>query len=212
LEKKRVLIVFYSFTQQTRLLVKKFVVGLEEEGILVVLQRLEPVTPYEFPFKSNVSLAAAMFGTFFRKRMTIYPVNPECFREWDCIVLAGPTWSYHPSGPVLTFLDNYGLSLCKGQKVIPFISCRSYWRIHYWSLKSQLKKLSAQVEEPIVFAHPTKEPWRMIGLILQLRGKMMRREKSWFRKHYPGYGHDRAQGIEAIEKGRLLGKKLLKND
>jgi len=183
--------------------------GLEGEGITVALHRLEPVTPYEFPFKSNVNLAVAMIGTFFRKRMAIYPVNPDYFGKWDCIVLAGPTWSYHPSGPVLSFLDRYGQSLCCGQKVIPFISCRSYWRIHYWSIKSILKRYGAHVEAPIVFTHPTAEPWRFIGLVLQLRGKMMRKDKSWFRKHYPGYGHNKAQGIEAMEKGRMLGKKLM---
>jgi hypothetical protein len=213
LGKKRVLIVFYSFTQQTRLLVKKFREGLEGEGVTVALHRLEPVNPYEFPFKKNITLATAMINTFFKRRMAIYPVNPECFREWDCIVLAGPTWSYHPSGPVLSFLDTYGESLCSGQKVIPLISCRSYWRIHFWSIRSCLKRFGAHVDKPIVFTHPIKEPWRLIGLVLQLRGKMMRRENSWFRKHYPGYGHNKAQGIEAMEKGRAMGRKLvLKND
>ena len=87
MKRKRVLIVFYSFTQQTRILLKKFAEGLEGEGIEVALERLEPVDPYAFPFKTNFRLAVAMVRTFFRQRTTIQPVSDICFQDWDCIVL-----------------------------------------------------------------------------------------------------------------------------
>lgn len=208
MKKNRVLIVYYSFTQQTRLLLKKFVAGLESEGAEVVLERLEPIEPYEFPFKTNYRLARAMVRTFFRHRTTIKPVTDTCFEQWDCVVLAGPTWSYHPSGPILDFIDRHGHEVCKGRRVIPFISCRSYWRIHYWSIKKQLKSMGADVVAPIVFLHPIKEPWRFIGLVLQLRGKMVSKGESWFRKYYPGYGHSREQGDEAMEEGIRVAREL----
>lgn len=212
MKKKRVLIVFYSFTQQTRVLLKRFVEGLELEGSEVGLERLEPIEPYDFPFKTNFSLALAMVRTFFRFRTKIHPVSARVFEDWDCIVLAGPTWSYHPSGPMLYFLDRYGRQVCAGKKVIPFISCRSYWRIHYWTIKNRLEKFRAAPLQPIVFLHPIKEPWRFIGLVLQLRGKMIRKEKSWFRKHYPGYGHSKKQGEEAMAEGRRVALSLQEND
>ena len=209
MQKKRVLIVYYSFTQQTRILLKKFVEGLEAEGVEVALERLNPVEPYDFPFKTNFRLAIAMVSTFFRKRMHIHPVSEMCFQDWDCVVLAGPTWSYYPSGPMLDFLDRYGRSVCTGRMVIPFISCRSYWRIHYWTIKHHLQRDGAKPARPIVFVHPIKEPWRFIGLVLQLRGKMVRKEKSWFRKHYPGYGHSKDQGDEAKTAGRQVALELI---
>jgi hypothetical protein len=209
LKQKRVLIVFYSFTQQTRILLKKFAEGLEDEGIQVTFERLEPVDPYPFPFKTNFRLATAMVKTFFRQRNTVHPVSSTCFEDWDCIVLAGPTWSYHPSGPILDFLDRYGHRVCKGKKVVPFISCRSYWRIHYWSVKRRLKRINARPAAPIVFLHPIREPWRFIGLVLQLRGKMIRKENSWFRKHYPGYGHSKEQGEMAKLEGQRIAERLL---
>ncbi len=209
MNRKRVLVIFYSFTQQTRLLLKKFVEGLEGDGIEVALERLEPLEPYPFPFKSNFSLALAMVMTFFRRRNEIRPVSDKCFEEWDCIVLAGPTWSYHPSGPMLDFLDRYGRKVCSGKEVVPFISCRSYWRLHYWTIKRRLQRYGAEPAEPLVFVHPIREPWRIIGLILQLRGKMVRKDKSWFRKHYPGYGHSREQGEAALQAGRKVARHLL---
>lgn len=207
--KKRVLIVYYSYTQQTKTLLKKFIQGLETAGIEVNQERLEPITPYEFPFRTNLRLAVAMVLTFFQKRMTIKPVADSCFQSWDCIILAGPTWSYHPSGPVLDFLDRYGSDVCGSKIVIPFISCRSYWRLHYWTLKRHLGIYGSKVQKPIVFLHPQKEPWRFVGLILQLRGKIMRRENSWFRQRYPGYGHSKEQGADAIDEGKKLAEKLL---
>jgi hypothetical protein len=190
---------------------KKFISGLESCGIKVHQERLEPVSPYEFPFKTNMRLAIAMFMTFFKKRMTIKPLTVDCFRSWDYIILAGPTWSYQPSGPILDFLDRYGSDVCGGKIVIPFISCRSYWRVNYWTLRRLLGGYGCKVEPPVVFMHPHKEPWRFFGLILQLRGKIRRRENSWFRKYYPAYGHSKEQGNEALEEGKRLAEKILNN-
>ncbi len=210
--KKRVLVVYYSYTQQTKMQVRKFISGLECAGIEVSQERLEPVRPYAFPFKTNLRLLIAMMLAFFQKRMTIRPVSSDCFHSWDCIVLAGPTWSYYPSGPVLDFLDCYGKAVCGGSVVIPFISCRSYWRLHYWTLKRRLGRFGCDVQKPVIFMHPQKEPWRFFGLILQLRGKIPRRENSWFRQRYPGYGHSKEQGEYAREEGKKTAEKLLASD
>ena len=205
---KRVLIVFYSFTQQTKLLLKQFKAGLESEGVEVVMERLIAIRPYPFPFRSDFALFKAMVRTFFMARMETEPLSAKCYEEYDYIVLAGPTWSYHISGPVLDFFDRYGKKICAGRSVVPFISCRSYWRIHLRELKKRLATCGARVESSIVFTHPTREPFRFIGLVLQLRGKMVRREGSWFRKYYPGYGHDERQGILARQQGVSLAKKI----
>jgi hypothetical protein len=204
--KKRVLVVYYSFTQQTRILLRRFCAGLEEQGIDVYCERLEPVNPYEFPFQTDMRLASVMFRTFFRGRKEVHPVSDKCFETWDYVVLAGPTWSYFPSGPILDFLDKYREEILSGKKVIPFISCRSYWRLHHRSLVKIFKKVGAEPLPPVVFVHPTREPYRVLGLLLKLRGKMIRSD--WFRKNYESYGHNKAQAEEAFEKGIQLGKNI----
>lgn len=204
--KKRLLIIYYSFTQQTRLLVKNFAAGLEQQGIEVTLERLKPIAPYEFPFRTDLRLARAMTLTFFRKRDRIEEIESRCYDKWDLIVLAGPTWSYHPSGPVLDFMDRFAALVCSGKTVLILISARSYWRIHYWSLKRMLKKVGASVAGPIVYQHPIREPYRFMGLLLQLRGRMIR--KPWFREHYPGYGNSKAQQQDCFNRGVSLGREL----
>jgi hypothetical protein len=205
---KRALILYYSHTHQTRLLVKSFSQGLSRKGVEPTIQPLEPVKPYEMPFRNNWHLLHAMVETFFCRRMKIQPLPPHCFQGYDAIILAGPTWSYQPSGPMLSFLDLYGAELCAEKEITLIISCRSYWRIHWWQMKRKLAKIGATVSEPLVFVHPVKEPYRFIGLLLQLRGKMVMRKDTWFRRHYPGYGHSKAQLAVALSRGEELGRRL----
>ena len=84
-------------------MLNKFIEGLECEGVEVTVQKLVPVLPYEFPFRSYGGLIKATIETFFQVRFEIEPIEEKCYGRWDRIVVAGPTWSYHPSGPVIEF-------------------------------------------------------------------------------------------------------------
>ena len=207
--KKRILILSYSYSHQTRNLLKKIVVGLEESEIEIVWQRLFPKQELRFPIGTFPSTVLMMFQTFFRKRYPVQALDSDVFDQWDLILLAGPTWSYNPSGVVLSLLDRDGDKLFKGQAVLPLISCRGYWRMHFWGLRSLLMKCGAKsVCSPIVFTHPNKEPWNTIGVFLKLAGKMPERGTGWFRKYYPKYGHSRQQAEGAYVLGRKLGKDI----
>lgn len=206
---KRVLIIYYSFSSQTHLLVQRFASGLTEGGVEVVMERLHPVDKMPFPFMSTLSLLRAMTTSFFRKRIPIKdPVNlPD--GHWDLVVLSGPTWSYNPSGPVLAFLDRYGESHFKDKDVLPLISCRAYWQINYSCIKKILIKGGARVLEPLVYFHCAKEPWRTTGLVLQMLGRLPRGENSWFRKKYTRYGHSFEQFETAKQEGLARAAQLL---
>jgi hypothetical protein len=178
---------------------------MEEENVDIIRESLEPVENLRFPIGTIPATFVMMVQTFFRKRYPIQPLNEVVFQDWDLIILAGPTWSYNPSGPVLSLLDRDGRKLFNSQSVLPMISCRGYWRVHYWGLKSLLKKCGAKdIISPIVFSHPTPEPWRTIGVFLKLAGRTPEKGSSWFRRVYPKYGHSRKQ----VEKAGKLGKQL----
>lgn len=206
--KKRVLIVYYSFSGQTQLMMQRLAAGMREYGLEVELERLQTTVQISFPFTSWLEMARVMALSFFRWRVPIRPVDRLEITALDLVVVAGPTWSYNPSGPVLAFLDQYGSRLAKC-RVLPFISCRSYWRTHYWALRRILRRYGAEVLPPIVYLHSAKEPWRTIGLFLQLMGRLPRLESSWFRLRYPRYGHSREQWQDALEEGRRIARQLL---
>ena len=197
---------FFSLSSQTRNLLQGLSKGISEYGIDVQWEQLKPLKDVPFPLGSCSATFKMMVKTFFRRRFSIEEVSKECFTSWDLIIVAGPTWSYNPCGPILSCLDRDGEKLFGGKTVLPFISCRGYWRTHNWHLRSLLKRKGAKVLRPIVFTHPLSEPWRTIGVFLKLSGKMPESGKSWFHHFYPKYGHNSRQVNDAKAIGLILGK------
>lgn len=204
---KKILLIYFSFSSQTNNLVHALINGLKKYNITVVRERLAPVEPIRFPIGSVGGTIRLMLATFFRKRFPIEPIDPQCFHDYDLVILAGPTWSYNPSGPVLSLFDQYGERLFNGRLVLPVISCRGYWRVHWWGLKNLLAKYGARVVNVIVFSHPNPEPWRTIGVFLKLAGAVPEKNR-WLAGRYPKYGHTEKQLKEAKRFGRLIGREL----
>ena len=203
----KVLILFYSFSAQTSGLIHRLGAGLEGQGVQLTCERLQPITPRHFPIGTMPATLLMMFSTFLRVRIPIQPLSPACWEQYDLIVLAGPTWSYNPSGPVLSLLDRDGARLFAGRQVLPLISCRGYWRMHWLSLRWQLERCGAKVVNRMIFVHPNKEPWRTIGVFLKLAGRVPERSK-WLGHHYPRYGHSREQQDQAFACGEAIGQAL----
>ncbi len=203
--KKKILIFYYSHSSQTRKLVQAFADGLRQSEAEVVLEQFIPVEKIHFPLGSVPATLGMMVKTFFRKRTKIEPPSQGMADDCNLVILAGPTWSYSPSGPVLSFLDQFG-SLLEGKTVMPLISCRGYWRLHYWTLQKMLRSYQAKVTLPIVFLHPGKEPWRTIGVFMKLAGGYPESGQSWISRYYRKYGHTRSQ----IEYAKALGVEVAK--
>ncbi|MBC8208651.1 MAG: hypothetical protein H8E79_05740 [Desulfobulbaceae bacterium] len=201
---KRVLILYYSFSSQTRNLLNGLSHGLEEQWVDVVWEQLRPVEPLRFPIGTVWGTLVMMCLTFFRKRFAVQPLSESCFSDWDLIILAGPTWSYNPSGPIMAMFDRDGQDLFQRQFVLPLISCRGYWRVHLFGLRRLLRRCGARVATPLIFSHPTPEPWRTIGVFLRLAGKVPQAGSGRFRRLYPRYGHSREQVFHAREIGGKL--------
>jgi hypothetical protein len=206
---KKILFICYSLSGQTSSLLARLAKGLESTGVSVTTERLHPVKQIHFPFSSIWSTFIMMMSTFFRRRIPIKPLSDKCTGRYDLIIIAGPTWSYNPSGPILSLFDRDGEKLFKGQTVIPFISCRGYWRMHWFGLKSLLKKCNAKTPSRIIFTHPSKEPWRTLGVFLKLAGKSPE-HSTFLAKRYPRYGHSKKQHEESFRFGTMLGDAIQK--
>lgn len=204
---KKILVLSYSFSGQTSGLLRQIQTALAEEGHVVIKERLTPCQTLKFPTASIAACLKMMITTFLRVRVPIHPLPPTCHQPFDLILLAGPTWSYNPSGPILSLLDRDGAALFKGKTVLPMISCRGYWRLHRYLLIRALKGCGATIPNTIVFSHPSREPWRTIGVFLKIAGKAPER---WplLGRHYPHFGHSKEQQDEAASFGSLIGKAL----
>lgn len=206
-DRPKVLIIFFSFSRQTRKLVQAVAEGMESQGVDVVRQRLVPVETLNFPFKSISTTFLMMLLTLLRKRIPIRPLDKKSFHRYDMIILAGPTWSYNPSGPVLSFLDDYGERILKNQLVLPIISCRSYWRTHWYYLKGRIRKCHGIPLTPWAFTHNVPEPWKTVGVFLTIAGKNPKRIPI-LKKFYTRYGHSNRQLALLKDKATALAREL----
>lgn len=203
----QVLILYYSFSGQTAGLLNHLSTGLKAGGAEVTMEKLRPLQPPRFPVGSVTATLKMMLLTALRQRLPIREPGEQTWAGFDLLILAGPTWSYNPSGPVLDLLDRFGPRLCRGSRVIPLISCRGYWRLHWLGLKRMLQRCGARVPNRMVFSHPAPEPWRTIGVFLKIAGKAPERSKL-LGSRYHRYGHSKTQLTEAERLGELLGEAL----
>lgn len=206
----RVLLLYFSFSGQTSGLLNNLGCGLKREGVEVNFAKLRPLTPLRFPVGSILATCKMMLTTLFRCRTAINEPDKSVWEDYDLIILAGPTWSYNPSGPILDLIDRFGPRLFKNKTVLPIISCRGYWRVHWYGLKSLLEKCGASIPNKIVFTHPTPEPWRTLGVFLKIAGKAPERSKLLGR-YYKRYGHSKRQLLEAEKLGGVIGSCLKHN-
>lgn len=207
----RVLLLYFSFSGQSSSLAHHFALGLQKQGVEVVQERIQPLQPLHFPFRSILHTLKMMLCTFLRQRMAIEPLSSACFQPYDLMILAGPTWSYNPSGPVLSLLDRDGARLFADRKVLPLISCRRYWRLHFWTLRRMLRTCGAVVTNRLIVTHPTREPWVTLGVFFKLAGKNPERSK-FLGKFYRKYGHSKRQLQNAELLGEKIGEALFRGD
>ena len=203
----QVLLIYYSFSGQTGVLINRLASGLKEQGIEVFFEKLKPVKHLRFPVGSMARTIFMMLYTFFRKRVPIRELSAKCSREYDLVILAGPTWSYNPSGPVLSFLDRDGKDVLAGREVLPLISCRGYWKTHWMGLQKKLTRCGAHFSNMIAFSHPNPEPWRTLGVFLKIAGKSPERT-GFISKHYNRFGHSSEQMEEAYRFGTQIAMSL----
>lgn len=206
---QRVLIIYYSFSGQTTGLLNHLSIGLKRQGIEVALEKLRPLNPPRFPVGAILPTIKMMLVTAIRQRLPIQEPDAANWADYHLLILAGPTWSYNPSGPVLDLLDRFGSQLFRGRTVLPLISCRGYWRMHWLGLKRLLHGCGAVVPNLIIFSHPAPEPWRTIGVFLKIAGKAPERSPL-IGRYYKRFGHSKEQFDEAERLGSLLGAALIK--
>jgi len=203
----QILILYFSFSGQTGVLINRLSAGLKEQGVEVFFEKLKPIEHLRFPVAGILRTYIMMFSSFLRIRIPIQDLSNKCDREYDLIILAGPTWSYNPSGPVLSFLDRYGNEVLGGREVLPLISCRGYWKLHWRGLRKKLQSCGAHFSNVIAFSHPNPEPWRTIGVFLKVAGKNPERS-GFLGKHYSRFGHSNDQMEEAWRFGVQIGEAL----
>ena len=203
----RILIIYYSLSGQSRGLINLLASGMREGGTTVAIEKIQTVEKISFPFQGFIHAFWKMLITFLRVRTPIEKPSSQCFEPYDLIILAGPTWSYNPSGPILALLDDYGGDLFREKRVLPLLSCRGYYRLHDYILRSQLRRRGALLEQSLIFTHPVSEPWSTMGVFLRSAGHNPNKI-GFLAQRYPHFGHSSEQLLLAKTQGGRIAECL----
>jgi flavodoxin len=143
--KPRVLILYYSFTNQTRRVAEAMAEELRESGCDVDQCHIEFVDErykIELPFRPVLRKLLSWFLPQVLGKTGAFRVPEEILHgEYDLICLGSPTWWLNPAMPVVSFLKSSSArGLLAGKPIAVFAVCRRLW----WNNMRRVKKLAGK--------------------------------------------------------------------
>jgi flavodoxin len=143
--KPRILVVYYSFTHQTRNVAHAMMDVFREQGcettecpIEFVDERYRISMPFR-PFWPT--LFRWLIPQTLRKTGAIKVPEDVLQGEYDLICIGSPTWWLHPAMPITSFLrSDMARKLLNGKRFAAFAVCRQIW----WNNLRLVKKMGRQ--------------------------------------------------------------------
>lgn len=151
---KRVLLLRYSQTGQTRAVSERIVAPLRQAGILVDCIDLAPRQAYPFPwpflrFLEIFPEAVQGVGPI------LDPIELRSAGDYALVILAYPVWFLAPALPVASFLNGaQAHALLFGKPVITVVTARNMWVMAQQSVTQKLSGLGAHLLDHIALVDP----------------------------------------------------------
>ncbi|MCA9144269.1 MAG: flavodoxin family protein [Planctomycetaceae bacterium] len=141
--KPRILILYYSFTQQTRRVAEAMAEefsALDCDAELCEIEFLDQRYRIELPFRPvGRKLFRWLLPQVTGKTGEVRVPEGVCSQDYDLICLGSPTWWLNPAMPVVSFLKSPAAGqLLKNRRFAVFTACRKMW----WNNMRRVKKLA----------------------------------------------------------------------
>ena len=141
---KKVLVVYYSQTEQLENVLKSFISKLGDEEIKVDMRLVKPKFKYPFPWP---------FYTFFDEFPEAVQMDGceieelrELEEDYDLIILGYTVWYMAPSIPVTAFMQsNQAKQIFKNKPVVTVVACRDMWVLAQEKMKNMIDTLDARL-------------------------------------------------------------------
>lgn len=140
------LIVFYSYTNHTRMIAKRI-----QEKLNCDIVEIEGVVPYSSNYQEVVDEEERNMEL--KSTPKIKPLNVN-INDYDEIILGTPVWWYTMVPVVRTFLKEYNLT---GKVVVPFCTNAGWLGDTFKEIHSLTKNATIKNEMSIVFSTDYKE-------------------------------------------------------
>jgi len=152
LRKPRVLFVYFTYTQQTKLVAKAMADVLRERGCEVSQAGIEFTDKRwaerfsRFPLRHAWLDVLGMMPAQLRGATGEIEI-PDDAREgdYDLVCIGSPTWFFRQSVPIRSFLKSDAAKrLLDGKRFTAFVVCRRYWRTNLKSVRKVGTKLGGE--------------------------------------------------------------------
>ncbi|WP_303903300.1 dialkylrecorsinol condensing enzyme [Thiohalomonas denitrificans] len=150
MEKKRVLVVYYSQTGQLARVVESVIGPLAAEpSIRVDLECVRPENDYPFPWPFFRFLDVFPESVYLESP-ALKPCGFDPDADYDLIILAYQVWFLSPSLPIAGFLQSAsGRRVLAGKPVVTLIACRNMWLTAQERVKELLGAAGARLLDNI---------------------------------------------------------------
>lgn len=146
---KRVLVVWYSLTGQSRRCIESFVSPLKASGkVEVDLVELQPETPYPFPMGMRGFLKVfpeCVLG----EPAPIKPPPIDVTKTYDLVVLGLTVWYLSPQPPLVAFLKSPEAKVLEGAPVLVLSATRNMWHRGWNVLKGLVAERGGKIVDHI---------------------------------------------------------------
>jgi menaquinone-dependent protoporphyrinogen IX oxidase len=172
----RVLVVYYTYTQQTLKVAEAMVGALVERGCDVRLAAIEFTDRRyaerftRFPLKRAYGDVLGMAPAQLRAATGEILIPPEAQSgDFDLICVGSPTWFFRPSVPIRSFLksDEAG-GLLEGKHFAVFVVCRRYWSINLKAVKKLATKRGGEYVNGVHFTFAGRQVRSLLALLSYL--------------------------------------------
>lgn len=152
---KRVLVIRYSQTGQLDAVTDRLIAPLlAAPGIAVHQERLQPQTPFPYPWPFLRFFDAFPESAHLRPG-ALRPLGLRGDVRFDLVILPWQVWFLAPSQPVTAFLQHpVAAQLLRGVPVISVIACRNMWMMAFTKLRALLAGCGARLIDNVVLTDP----------------------------------------------------------
>jgi flavodoxin len=172
----RVLLVYYSYTQQAKKVVDAMAEELRGRGCEVDLAAIEFTDPRwvkqfsKVPFNSGFFDVLKMLPAQLRRATGEIQIPPEAQAgDYDLVCVGSPTWWLTTSIPVRSFLKAESTGpLLAGKRFTTFIVCRRYWGGNYKTVKKLGTGQGGQFVDGVHFKYEGGQVRSLLSLISYL--------------------------------------------
>jgi menaquinone-dependent protoporphyrinogen IX oxidase len=171
--KPRVLVVYYTYTQQTLKVAEAMADALIERGCDVRLAGIEFTDKRwaerftRFPLRHAYGDVLGMAPAQLRAATGEIRIPDDAQAgDYDLICVGSPTWFFRPSVPVRSFLksDEAG-PLLDGTRFAVFVVCRRYWSINLKAVKKLATKRGGEYVDGVHFTFAGRQVRSLLALL-----------------------------------------------